>query len=192
MDRLDGIRRRRSGGTFSQKLKHNPGQALIEADEIIRLAPDNANGWCLKGMALLELERHEEGLHNFSQAIRLRPDMAEAWQGKGTCLVRLCRFDEALAALARAPQVYLVCHERGRALQGLGRYNEAMDALQEAIKLNPDDKAVLDSSRALLASLGQGREAPKPPQPKALEPKAAETSGGAPEVSDPCTYNSPA
>ena len=192
-------------GTFSQKLKRDPGQALIEAEEIIRLAPDNANGWCLKGMALSQLDRQDEALHSFDQAIRLRPDLAEGWQGKGSCLVRLRRYEEALAALGKAPLVYLVCYERGRALDSLGRYNEAMDALQEAIRLNHDDKAVLDSSRSLLESVGRRRDAPKPDAPKASEPKASEPKAGEPKASEakagepratdhasPHTYNSPA
>ncbi len=185
MDRLDGPRRGRSEGTFSQKLKRDPGQALIEAEEIIRLAPDNANGWCLKGMALSQLDRHDEGLRSFDQAIRLRPDLAEAWQGKGISLVGLRRWQEAIAALANAPQVYLVCYQRGRALEALGRYNEAMDALQEAIRLNHDDKGVLDSSRSLLESLGKRREAPRPAESKVGEPKPAEPRPVVPKAGEP-------
>ncbi len=186
MEWLDATRRgRRGGGTFSQKLKRDPGRALAEAEDIIRLAPDNANGWSLKGMALLEMARHDEALHSFDQAIRLRPDMAEAWQGKGASLVGLRRYEEALSSLAKAPHVYLACYEKGRALESLGRHNEAMDALEEAIKLNHDDRPVLDSSRSLLESLRRRREAPEPAGSGAAEPKAGEARAGGPRAAEP-------
>ena len=168
---LDGIicsmefperaRRGRDEGTFSERLKRDPGQALVEAEEIIRLAPDNASGWCLKGMALSELDRHEEALRSFDKATKLRPDMSEAWQGRGSCLVRLHKYEEALAAFEKAPDVYMVSYHRGCALGSLGRYNEAMDALQGSIRLNRDDKAILDHSRSLLEEIGRRREASK-------------------------------
>jgi tetratricopeptide (TPR) repeat protein len=171
-------------GTFSQRLKRNPGQALIEAEEIITLAPDNASGWCLKGMALLELDRLEEALRSFDKAIKLRPDLAEAWHGRGSCLLRLQNYREALAALEKAPHLYSVCYQKGCALGSLGRYNEAMDALQEAIRLNHDDQEVLNRSRSLLEEMAKRREAPKASN---VEGRALES-----DHISPHTYNSPA
>ena len=162
MDFLETTRRGTIAETFSQKLRRNPGQALIDAEEIVILAPDNANGWFLKGVALSELNRHEEALRSFDKATRLRPDLAEAWQGKGGCLLRLHRYEEALAALEKAPNnIYVVWYHRGCALGSLGRHNESMDALQQAIRLNSDDQTVLDHSRSLLESIGRDREALK-------------------------------
>lgn len=171
-----------SEGTFSQRLKRNPGDALIEAEGIIKLAPENANAWCLKGMALSELNRYEEALRSFDKAIRLRPDLAEAWQGRGGCLLSLHKYEEALAALEKAPNIYLVCYQRGCALGSLGRYNESMDALQEAIRLNRDDQAVLNDSRSLLEAIGRHREAAKANE---------ETGAIGPDHDSPHTYNSP-
>jgi tetratricopeptide (TPR) repeat protein len=182
MDFPERTKGERSDETFSQTLKRNPRQALIEAEEIIMLAPENANGWFLKGMALSELNRCEEALRSFDTAIRLRPDLAEAWQGKGGCLLGLHKYEEALAALEKAPNTYLVCYQRGCALGSLGRYNESMDALQAAIRLNHDDQTVLDHSRSLLESIGRHREALKANE---------ETGDMGSDHDSPHTFNSP-
>src|SRR5690606_36743050 len=133
-------------GTFAQRVKYNPREALIEADELITLAPENATAWYLKGMALTELNRYEEALKSFEQTTRLRPDLPEERQGKVASLLKLQQYDKALAALEKGPHTYLTFHQRGCALSSLGRCNEAMDAIQESIRLNSDYRDVLDHS----------------------------------------------
>ena len=156
---------------------------MIEAEGMAKLAPDNANAWCLKGNALLELERYEEALQSFDRAINLRPDLSEAWQGKGSSLLRLNRGDEALAALKKAPHTYLACYEKGCALWSLGRHNEAMDALQESIKLNRDDRSIMDQARSLMEKILAHREEQKKGDSDSRPPDADHAS--------PHTYNSP-
>jgi tetratricopeptide (TPR) repeat protein len=46
-------------------LQGRPEEALREAERITELLPEDANAWYNKGIALLQLNRHEEALRSF-------------------------------------------------------------------------------------------------------------------------------
>jgi tetratricopeptide (TPR) repeat protein len=51
---------------------------------------------------LVALQRYEEALESYEQVIELAPDNADAWTGQGLILGQLGRIPEAIAALTNA------------------------------------------------------------------------------------------
>jgi tetratricopeptide (TPR) repeat protein len=94
----------------------------------------------------------------FDEAIRFKPDFPEAWQGKGGCLSNLGKYEEALAALEKAPNNYLVWYDRALVLGVLRRYDESVEAHKEVIRLKPDGEGVLGNIGSLLEAVAIRRE----------------------------------
>jgi tetratricopeptide (TPR) repeat protein len=72
--------------------RHEDVLALI--DTAVRTDPSNPQWLVGRGLALSELERHDEALRAFDDAIALRDDYADAWFGKAQLLLSLGRYKE--------------------------------------------------------------------------------------------------
>lgn len=79
-----------------------PGEALSNFDEALRLEPAMVEAWVKKGSALERLERMEEALNCYDRAIQLDRSFTLAYLYKGGVCNRLERFDEALACYEEA------------------------------------------------------------------------------------------
>jgi len=88
----------------------------------------------------------------YSEALEMMPDPVVLSNRSATYAMRQ-RFDKALLdadkALKLAPQWPRVYHRRGHALFHLGRYNEAVAAIQEGLKLDEKDVALLEAAAKL-------------------------------------------
>jgi hypothetical protein len=71
-------------------------QQALQAD------PDNADSWCLLGIAQRAGGRPEDAAASHREALRLKPDFIEAWSNLGNALVDAGQPEEALAAFAEA------------------------------------------------------------------------------------------
>ncbi len=91
-----------------------PGEAWRVISRALEIDPDHAGGWIVAGGLWLldwdavddleESERTEhlgaaKALHHFDRALSIEPLHAEAWSGRARALCRLGRYDEALVAV---------------------------------------------------------------------------------------------
>jgi superkiller protein 3 len=83
-----------------------------------------------------------EAIENIEKAIELNPNYAMAWFGLGNALQRTHSLDRALAAIDKAialspfdPFMPIFVFVRGSVLLWMGRYQEAVEDLERAIKL---------------------------------------------------------
>lgn len=79
-----------------------PNDALVAADEVLALEPDNAQAWFHRGNALAELGRHPQALAAFEKVCALDPGQAPAWSQRGAILRECGRLDEAARAFEQA------------------------------------------------------------------------------------------
>ena len=119
--------------------------------------------WNHQGILLQEQGNLEGALSAFDNATTLDPDNSFSWKVKGFMLaVWMGRYDEGLAALNRGLEIEPsadVWEIKGRVLNELGSYNDALNASGESLKLNGNfTRAFLVKGHAL-RELGRYQEA---------------------------------
>jgi protein O-GlcNAc transferase len=132
-------------------------------DKAIEFAPNFAEAWNNRGIALYELKRFEEALASYEKAITLKSDYVEAFNNHGNALKELKRFNEALAsydkAIALWPDYAEAVGNRGIIFYELRQYNEALAYFEKAIALKSNDAEIYNNRGNVLIKLGRFREA---------------------------------
>jgi protein O-GlcNAc transferase len=116
--------------------------ALQSFDAAIAAGPNHADAWRHRGMALATLRRHQEAWSSYERAIALKPDFADAWIASGVLYSELAQFDKAIKcyrqALAAQPGSVSAKYHIADALRKLEKNDEALAALEEVLRLDPD------------------------------------------------------
>ena len=110
-------------------------------EEALRLQPDNARAHAGYGNFLMERERYDQALKETETALSIQPDNELALANRIHILTQTNT--EKAEELARElvekdPNNPHWWYWYGGALTKLGRHEEALDALQKAVDLNPD------------------------------------------------------
>ncbi len=137
-----------------------PAEALAAYEQALSLNPTDPDYWNSKGNALSDLGRPAEALAAYEQALSLNPNEAMVWRNFANTLIDARQYERAGQASQRAITLqpgnarghFLL----GRALNGLGRYAEALAVLQ---RLNQDDPPVHEAIAVSLRGLGRDAEA---------------------------------
>eukprot|EP00439_Symbiodinium_sp_Y106_P085598 s548_g29.t1 len=126
----------------------------------------------------------------YSEALESTQD-AVVLSNRSATYAQRRRFDKALLdadkALKLCPGWSRLYHRRGHALFHLGRYNEAMAALEEGLKLDGQDKVLLEAIAKMKEYTAPGDDfwVPEQPEPKAVvkeQPKEAPVKEAAKEA----------
>jgi len=111
------------------------------AAELIRLAPQQANGHLLAAHAMLSAGEVQSAEQKYGQAAVFNPSSVEAFVGLGASRIRLGRHEEALDALDRAlalqPDSVEARTNRGKALFELGRLDDAKATFETVLRDKP-------------------------------------------------------
>ena len=175
------------GAQLSQLGKYE--DALQAFEEALLLNFDHGYVWEKKGIALYNLGKYEDALQAFEEALLLNPNAVESWVGKAAVLNMLDRFDEALGAFGKALEInpnhanawvgkstvliklgykYYLKHDAAVKVTDIepqdGRawiswYEEALQAIEEALLLNPNDANEWLKKYVALAMLGRHEDA---------------------------------
>ncbi|MDY0101273.1 MAG: tetratricopeptide repeat protein [Bacilli bacterium] len=117
-------------------------EALTLFDKAILVAPDYAQAYSNKGMALVELGLLDEALESYNLAIAIKPKYANAHYGKGIVLRKLKHPNDSLQSYTKAIEIepnnaeYLF--KQGVILGELKQFDEAIKSYKKAININPD------------------------------------------------------
>ncbi len=107
-------------------------------DRALQRTPDDVKAWNNRGVALGNLERHEEALASFDHALELDPDDAGVWYNRGIALGDLGRYEEALSAsdksITAGIQLPDAFFDRIEYLIALGRWDEGVSALDDTLQ----------------------------------------------------------
>jgi superkiller protein 3 len=131
-------------------------ESVAAYDKVIETMPANdtmyaAIVWGAKGSVLEKMGEHAEALKAFDKALELNPSDTIAMQGRGNALMALGRQPEADAAFAKAKELgYNTSNvvqektadywlEKGHVLERNGSYEEAVQAYDRAIDLEPNN-----------------------------------------------------
>lgn len=94
-----------------------------------------------QGMALRESQDYQSAWIKLDELVSYCPNFAEGWNQRAFASYLMRDFGEALTDLDRAielmPNHIAAISGRGLTLMGLGRFDEAQQALKDALALNP-------------------------------------------------------
>lgn len=156
----------------------NLGQLLVQAGEfaasaehldrsirILGHVPDAAYPHYLRAKICAEQNDVERAAEHLKEAVSLRPDFAEAWSDLGQARRTLLDDVGALAAFQRAvdlsPGDAVAQYRLGVAYLHAAKIHEAIEHLEAAFRLNPEDQSTLYSLQLALRQDGQLEQAGK-------------------------------
>ena len=151
-------------------------EALSSFNQSINLNPNYCKAYNNKGVVLLKINQPQEAINNFNKAIELNPKFYEAYFNKITPLFKLGLYqefiengdknialdfyyktievcDKAISLKTNRNDLYIVYANKGLALNKLGRYKEAIETAEIALKLNPDYELASFVKKHALSSL---------------------------------------
>lgn len=122
--------------------------AVKEYDKVIRLNPRYAVAWNNRGAAKSWQNKMAEALEDYDKAIELNPRYAKAYENRGKALNALGSSEKAAEDLKRAKAINSSNKgadkiiEEVLALNKQGNYDEALELLNQAAQLYPDNQFV--------------------------------------------------
>lgn len=165
-------------------------EAIDAYDQAINLDPNSTQTWQAwkgKGDALYGQEKYEEAIIAYVEAIKLRPEDGMTWAYKGDALKQLGKTNESDEAYAKAKELGFLGStwrpkpitleespipdkglqmtsqiNKGLELYSKGKYEEAIVAYEDAVRLDPNDAktwAAWKGKGDALSALGQSDEA---------------------------------
>lgn len=122
------------------------GESLEILDQYLADHPEAAWAYTAKGEALEAIGQYSEALACYQQAAELRPDEQRVQVRLGSLFYDLGDYQASLEHLNKALEVEPqaeIFSLKGKCLYVLDQHEEAADAFQQALKLNPDDADAL-------------------------------------------------
>ena len=142
------IARRRLGDTYARDSRL--ADAVAEYRASVKLKPDYAEGHAALGVTLAKLGMADEAIRHCRRALSLVPNNA----------VLLKQFGLAVSSLrSRGGDNAEWLDQFASALLALKRYDDAVAAYDEALKVNPEDLVAMNGRGQALARMGQLTEA---------------------------------
>jgi tetratricopeptide (TPR) repeat protein len=148
-------------GVALSKLGQN-NEAIYCFDIAAKLNPMSANLWMNKAHCLSKLGRIEDSIKSLDNALELDVNNSRAWSLKTTLLINQRKYMETLECLEKATRIIndkVLLNNKGVALVGLGRYLEAIQSYDNALKIDPNYDLTLNNKGLSLYNLGRSQEA---------------------------------
>jgi tetratricopeptide (TPR) repeat protein len=138
-------------------LERDPALAAEQANEILKVVPDQAQALALSGLALGRLGKGEESIDALRRAVHLKPDMPEAWRALADHYSALEMRDAADAAYAEAIRHSTRDPRLMSAALALteNRIPEAEALLREHLRHFPTDVAAIRMLAEVAARIGR-------------------------------------
>ncbi len=143
----------------------DPKEQIEYYDKVIELNPKKDAAWHNKGLALSNLDKHEEAIKSYDEAIKLDPKYDKSWSGKGRSLNQLNKNEDAIKCLDQAlelnPKNGAAWDSKGNALKGLNKFEQAISCFDKALELNPNINEAWHNKGLALSKLNKHEEALK-------------------------------
>ncbi len=137
-------------------------------DQAIAINPNDAQTWTDRGNLLFSLAKYAEAAVSFDQVLRQKPNNSLILAKLCGALSELGRQEEAIASCEKALQTddnwgdatpAIAWHNRGIVLKKLNKPQEAIDAYDWAIKINPNYSPAWADRCSLLTEIQRYEEA---------------------------------
>ena len=120
-----------------------PGKALLDLDEALRIDPENAAAHYNRGLARGDLGEHQGAIEDFEAALLVPDKHIKALNGLGHEWLALGKLDKAIDKFSRAIELdanYVDAHyNRALAWTRKEEFDRALVDVREAIRLMPDE-----------------------------------------------------
>jgi len=127
----------------------NPGGAVDEIAEAVRINPKQAEGHNWYGVALGAVGRTQESIAQFRAALAIQPDYTSARYNLAKALVKSGHLDEAAkefsAVVLADPNDALVRNSYGELLLRMNRPADAIEQFNRALALDPSAKSAREN-----------------------------------------------
>lgn len=133
------------------KCRHNSRQIIEYLNQAIRLQPDFAEAYVLRGNAYQGCDFISSSsvsgmaMEDYAQAIRIKPDLPQAYYFRGFAYVKLERyqqadedFNEAIRLMPELSGHIPTYYIRGLIYCALAKFQQAIGELNQLIRLQPD------------------------------------------------------
>lgn len=138
-------------------------ERLPEAAQCLARGPDTGAVRTQQGLLALRMDNPREALRALQRAVALQPGLVQAWHGLGNAAHALDDLETAEAAfrkaLALSPQHTAVWVNLGMTLRLQGRFDEALQCLQQAESLGHAGPELADTRNGVLAEMARPAEA---------------------------------
>ena len=135
---------------------------LLDTERLVALQGHWAYAHALRARALRELERYQESIRAYDRAVEIRPKSASYWHNRGWVKCLTGDFEGAVideSQAIRLDPVYVRAYvARSRALQRLGRVNEALADCNRVIEIDPTETEAYVQRALLHGEAGRFRE----------------------------------
>ncbi len=136
-------------------------EALKAADEAVRLGPDEALAYHVRGVVHALAGEDDRAQSDLSQALRLSPNLADAYAAQGVVLIGQGKPEDAARAFEQAldisPEFPGAVNGLGVALCQQGRYEEGLRAFVLAQELSQGFTVARTNADAATRLCGEGR-----------------------------------
>lgn len=135
------------------------GKSIEFFDNALNIDKDYVSAWNDKGVALMELDKHQEALNCFEQVIRLEPGDNMAWYNRGYVLLILEEYQESintfdlfLGRYSKKDDFYkYALYMKAKGLYSLKKYDESIELIKKALKKDKTFK----EARELMKLIGE-------------------------------------
>ncbi|NJM76771.1 MAG: tetratricopeptide repeat protein [Acaryochloridaceae cyanobacterium RU_4_10] len=143
-------------------------KAIADYDRAINIEPNDPLTWAAQGFVFEKLARFNESLTSYDRALQISPKFSLALVGRCTMLNQLTQYKEALEACEQSLQgdgnwietgPAQAWNQRGKALTGLEKYEEALASANRAVGIKPDYPEAWSDRGAILWYLRKYEEA---------------------------------
>lgn len=138
-------------------------EALAILDEALKLNPEDAAAYALRGSIHIKASEFERAIADFGEALKRRPHDATSYNNRGLARRGLGEYHRAIAdydeALRLNPNDAVVHFNRGMAYHHLGDDRGAIADFSKAIELDPRHAPSYRSRGETLARLGEEKKA---------------------------------
>jgi tetratricopeptide (TPR) repeat protein len=141
---------------------HDKGQrdrAMSDVNEALRLDPNSAKAFRIRGEIHRRAGRLDAALADFNQAIRIDPTLARAFDGRGNTFNNKHDYDRAIEdyneAIRLNPDYAMTYSNRGAAYYFKGQYEQAIADYDEAIRRDPKNSRAFANRGSAFKKLGK-------------------------------------
>ncbi len=116
--------------------------SMVDADEGVRLNPNNIEPWIVRGNVLTYQNEYERAIADYTKAIEIDPNDPRAYRNRGFLYNEIKEFELAIADYSKAieidPDNARAYHNRGYAYRNRNEYNQALVDFDKVIELQPN------------------------------------------------------
>lgn len=111
--------------------------------QAIKVQPDLAEAWHIRGIAKLRKQEFFDALYHFNQTLELKPEMGDVWNNRGYACAELGLWDMAIDSFQRSvaivdtPEPHILC---GGMYAHLMKLEEAEEEFKLALELEPENQ----------------------------------------------------